>query len=260
MLGSSADAEDALRETLLAAWRGLARFEHRSSLRSWLHAIAHNTSVRMLQQRPRRGLATESGTPHDPRVPHDVPLAESSFIEPIADDQVLVADETADPEHRYAERESIEVAFIAALQHLPARQRATLILRDVLAFSARETADILDGTPAAIDSVLQRARKTVEDRLPDRNQAETRGGAASARTRSRSSRLAARPSPTSRSSSTRVRSPASGCPSASDAHGESASSRFSTLARSDQSCRTTAIRAPRGRRGRGMNWPNRTHG
>ena len=173
MLGSVHDAEDAMQDTLLRAWRGLARFEARSSLRSWLYKIATNTSLKVIERRPRRVLPLDYGPPADPHDDLSERLAESTWVEPYADERLGLEDGLAGPEARYEQRESVELAFIAALQHLPPRQRAVLILRDVLGFSAREVADVLDTTPPAIDSALQRAHKTAGTRLPDRSQQAT---------------------------------------------------------------------------------------
>jgi RNA polymerase sigma-70 factor, ECF subfamily len=170
MLGSSADAEDALQDALLGAWRGLSGFEGRSSLRSWLYTITTNASLKAIRRRPKRVLPIDYGPPADPRERQDEPLLESVWIEPSPDEHLFVEDDTASPEARYEERESVELAFIAVLQHLPARQRAVLILRDVLGFSAREAAEVLETTPVSIDSALQRAHKTVEERLPEQTQ------------------------------------------------------------------------------------------
>jgi RNA polymerase sigma-70 factor (ECF subfamily) len=170
MLGSAADAEDAVQDVLLGAWRGLARFEGRSSLRSWLYTIATNACLRAIERRPKRMLPLDYGPPADRHTPAREPLVEWVWIEPFPD--TMLADATV-PEARYEQREAVELAFIAALQHLPARQRAVLILRDVLGFSARETAEVLDATPVSIDSALQRAHKAVEERLPERTQQET---------------------------------------------------------------------------------------
>jgi RNA polymerase sigma-70 factor, ECF subfamily len=170
MLASSADAEDALQDALLGAWRGLARFEGRSSLRSWLYTIATNACLHAIKRRPRRVLPIDYGPPADPHDPMGQPLVESVWIEPLADSRLAGS---SIPDARYEEREAVELAFIAALQHLPARQRAVLLLRDVLGFSARETAQALEATPASIDSALQRAHKTVDARLPERSQQET---------------------------------------------------------------------------------------
>jgi RNA polymerase sigma-70 factor, ECF subfamily len=170
MLGSAADAEDALQDALLGAWRGLARFEGRSSLRSWLYTITTNASLKAIQRRPKRVLPIDYGPSADPHERPGEPLLESVWIEPSPDEHLFVEDATASPEARYEVRESVELAFIAALQHLPARQRAVLILRDVLGFSARDAAEVLETTPISIDSALQRAHKTVEQRLPEQSQ------------------------------------------------------------------------------------------
>jgi RNA polymerase sigma-70 factor, ECF subfamily len=170
MLGSVADAEDALQETLLRAWRGLASFEGRSSLRSWLYAIATNACLRAIERRPKRVLPIDYAPAADPHDGLGEPLVESVWVEPYPDETVGLEDAFAGPEARYEQRESVELAFIAALQHLPARQRAVLILRDVLGFSAREAAGILETTPTGVDSALQRAHKAVDERLPERSQ------------------------------------------------------------------------------------------
>jgi RNA polymerase sigma-70 factor, ECF subfamily len=159
MLGSTHDAEDALQDALLDAWRGLASFQGRSSLRSWLYTVTTNACLKAIRRRPKRVLPIDYGPPADPHHAHREPLAESVWIEPYQDEQL-----------RYEERETVELAFVAALQHLPARQRAVLILRDVLGFSAREAAEILAATPPAIDSALQRAHRTVDERLPEQSQ------------------------------------------------------------------------------------------
>jgi RNA polymerase sigma-70 factor (ECF subfamily) len=172
MLGSAADAEEALQEALIGAWRGLPRFEGRSSLRSWLHTITANAALKAIRGRPSRTMPIDHGPEADPTADHDEPLAESVWIEPMPD-ELLLDDAVPGPEARYEERESVELAFVAALQHLPPRQRAALIMRDVLDFSARETAEALDTTPVSIDSALQRAHKTVDDRLPERSQQQT---------------------------------------------------------------------------------------
>jgi RNA polymerase sigma-70 factor, ECF subfamily len=170
MLGSVHDAEDALQETMLRAWRGLASFEGRSSLRSWLYTIATNTCLRAIERRPKRVLPIDYGPAADPHDGLAAPLVESVWVEPYPDAKLDLEDGLAGPEARYEQRESVELAFIAALQHLPARQRAVLILRDVLGFSAREAAETLETTPAGVDSALQRAHKTVDQRLPERSQ------------------------------------------------------------------------------------------
>jgi RNA polymerase sigma-70 factor, ECF subfamily len=172
MLGSVHDAEDALQETMLRAWRGLARFEGRSSFRSWLYTIATNTCLNQIAKRPKRVLPID----YEPTDPHDgpgEPMVESVWVEPYPDEQLGIEDGYAAPEARYEQREAIELAFIAALQHLPATQRAVLILREVLGFSARETAEALDTTVASVNSTLQRARAAAEERVPEQSQQAT---------------------------------------------------------------------------------------
>jgi RNA polymerase sigma-70 factor (ECF subfamily) len=171
MLGSAHDADDALQEALLGAWRGLSRFEGRSSLRSWLYRIATNACLRAIERRPRRILPVDYGPPADPHGELDEPVIESVWVEPYHDAWVsLEAGPPPTPDARYEQRESIELAFVAALQHLPAKQRAVLILRDVLGFSAREVAETLGTTPVSVDSALQRAHRSVDERLPERSQ------------------------------------------------------------------------------------------
>jgi RNA polymerase sigma-70 factor (ECF subfamily) len=173
MLGSAADAEDALQETLLRAWRGLPRFEGRSSLRSWLYRIATNACLTMIERRPTRVMPIDHGGASDPHEPPARPLLEPVWLEPYPDQALEVEDAAASPETRYERRESIELAFIAALQHLPSRQRAVLLLRDVLGLAPAEIAAALDTTPAAIYSLLQRARQAADERLPARSQQAT---------------------------------------------------------------------------------------
>src|SRR3954453_17268982 len=170
MLGSTFDAEDALQDALLRAWRGVGRFEGRSSLRSWLYTIATNTCLNEIARRPKRVLPVDYGPATDPHVGPGAPVVESVWIEPYPDERLAVEDGYAAPEARYERRESVELAFVAALQHLPASQRAVLILRDVLGFSARETGEALGLSPPAVDSALQRAHKTVDGRLPEQSQ------------------------------------------------------------------------------------------
>jgi len=168
MLGSVPDAEDALQEALLGAWRGLARFEGRSSLRSWLYKIATNACLKAIERRPTRVLPVDFGPAGDPHGELDAPLVESVWLEPYPDDRLEAGVHA--PEARYEQRESVELAFVAALQHLPARQRAVLILRDVLGFSGGEVADALEMSPEAVYSALQRAHRTVDERLPAQSQ------------------------------------------------------------------------------------------
>jgi len=173
MLGSISDAEDALQETLLGAWRGLSRFEGRSSLRSWLYKIATNACLKAIERRPRRVLPIDYAPAADP---HDRPaetVAENLWLEPYPDDKLGLESALLGPDARYEQRESVELAFTAAIHNLPARQRAVLILRDVLGFSARETAEMLETSPVSIDSALQRAHRSVDERLPARSQQAT---------------------------------------------------------------------------------------
>jgi RNA polymerase sigma-70 factor, ECF subfamily len=173
MLGSIHDAEDALQEAYLRAWRGISKFEGRSSVRSWLYKIATNTCLDAIARRPKRVLPVDYGPATDPHDGPGEPLVESVWVEPYPDEKVGLEDGLAGPEARYEQREGVELAFIVALQHLPANQRAVLILREVLGFSAREAAETLDTTTASVNSALQRARATVEERLPEQSQQAT---------------------------------------------------------------------------------------
>ncbi|WP_067814989.1 sigma-70 family RNA polymerase sigma factor [Actinomadura kijaniata] len=157
MLGSLEDAEDALQETLLNAWKGLRGFEGRSSLRTWLYRISTNVCIRSASGRGPRILSTDHGPPLTDPSDLGEPVAGPIWLEPWPDH---------DPAERYLRREGVELAFVAALQHLPGTQRAVLILREVLGYSAAETAGILDTTAASVNSALQRARKAVEERMP----------------------------------------------------------------------------------------------
>ena len=174
MVGSVHDAEDALQEAMLRAWRAIGKFEGRSSLRSWLYTIATNTCLTLINRRPKRVLPLDYGPSFDP---HDqgigMPPVEATWVEPFPDQGLGLEDGYAAPEARYELRESVELAFVAALQHLPANQRAALILREVLGFSAQETAESLETTVASVNSALQRARKTVDEKLPEQSQQES---------------------------------------------------------------------------------------
>jgi RNA polymerase sigma-70 factor, ECF subfamily len=173
MLGSAADAEDALQETLLRAWRALPQFEGRSTLRSWLYRIATNVCLTMIERRPKRVLPIDYGAASDPHDTPEAPVVEPVWLEPYPEETLGVEDAAAAPEARYERLESVELAFIAALQHLPSRQRAVLLLRDVLGFAPAEIAATLDTTPAAIYNALQRARQAAAERLPARSQQAT---------------------------------------------------------------------------------------
>jgi RNA polymerase sigma-70 factor (ECF subfamily) len=162
VLGSVADAEDMLQETMMAAWRGLSQFEQRASLRTWLYRIATNKCLNHL----RASRVPEPPTTAVP-LPEPTRVGEPVWFEPYPD--VLLGglpDAAPGPEARYEAAESVSLAFIAALQHLPPRQRAALVLRDVLGFRAAETAAILDCTPNAANNLLKRARATIADELP----------------------------------------------------------------------------------------------
>jgi RNA polymerase sigma-70 factor (ECF subfamily) len=171
MLGSSFEAEDAVQETFVRAWRALDRFEGRSAFRSWLYRIATNVCLDMLSARQRRARPMDL----QPAGVADIaqlgdPLPEITWIEPIPDDRVLAAPtDGVDPADVTVARESVRLAFVAALQHLPPRQRAVLILREVLRWQASEVAELLDTSVASVNSALQRARATLAARHVDPN-------------------------------------------------------------------------------------------
>jgi RNA polymerase sigma-70 factor, ECF subfamily len=173
MLGSVHDADDAVQDALLRAWRGLANFQGRSSLRSWLYRITTNACLDVISRRPQRVLPTERDPVTDPERELADAVNEPVWIEPYADEQVGLEEGLAAPEARYEQREAVELAFIVALQHLPGAQRAALILRDVLGFTAREVAEQLDTTVPSVNGALRRARRAVEERLPERSQQAT---------------------------------------------------------------------------------------
>jgi RNA polymerase sigma-70 factor, ECF subfamily len=173
MLGSVYDADDALQETLLRAWRGMKGFQGRSSLRSWLYTIATNSCLTQITRRPKRVLPIDYSPAADPHAAPGAPVVESVWLEPYPDDVFGLQDGRAAPDARYEQREAVELAFVAALQHLSANQRAVLILREVLGFSAKETATMLDTTVASVNSALQRARAAVDERVPEQSQQET---------------------------------------------------------------------------------------
>jgi RNA polymerase sigma-70 factor (ECF subfamily) len=156
MLGSPFDADDAVQDTLVRAWQGMDRFEGRSTVRSWLYRIATNVCLDNLRSRQRRATPMDLSSPVPASTPPVDQLPEATWIEPIADGHIA-----ADPAERAVFQESIRLAFIAALQHLPPRQRAVLILREVLAWHASEVAELLDMTVASVNSALQRARATL---------------------------------------------------------------------------------------------------
>src|SRR5437763_4687523 len=173
MLGSVHDADDAMQDVMLRAWRSIGRFEGRSSLRSWLYTIATNVCLTQLERRPKRVLPLDYGPAAAGDEAPGRPVVESVWVEPYPDEVIGLEDGYAAPEARYEQREGIELAFIAALQHLAPNQRAVLILREVLGFSAKESADLLDTSVASINSALQRARAAVEERVPAQTQQQT---------------------------------------------------------------------------------------
>jgi RNA polymerase sigma-70 factor (ECF subfamily) len=161
MLGSIEDAEDMVQETFLRAWRSLDTFEGRSTLRAWLYRIATNVSLDALAKRRRRSMPPATHAPGSPLEPFPRPLEESPWLEPLPD--ALIDERPGlSPETRYEVRESVTLAFLTALQCLPGRQRAVLLLCDVLGWSARETADILEMSVASVTSSLQRARAAMK--------------------------------------------------------------------------------------------------
>jgi RNA polymerase sigma-70 factor (ECF subfamily) len=164
LLGSVQDAEDLVQETLLAAWRGLDGFEERASLRAWLYRIATNRSLNAIRERGRRPATEKTMRPSRTRR-----AVEPSWLEPYADS--ALPDPAPGPEARYEQREAIQLSFIVALQQLPAKQRAALVLRDVLGFPTDEAASILETTPQSVKAALQRARATLDSYTLEREQA-----------------------------------------------------------------------------------------
>jgi RNA polymerase sigma-70 factor (ECF subfamily) len=163
MLGSVQDADDALQEALLGAWRGFAGFEGRSSVRAWLYKIATNACLQLSAQRRGRHLPAELRAASDPGVELERRIEGPLWLEPYPDD----------PAASFEQREQVELAFVAALQYLPATQRAALLAREVLGFAAGEVAELLDTSPASVESALQRARQSLAARLPTASQQAT---------------------------------------------------------------------------------------
>ncbi len=161
ILGSVQDAEDLLQETLLAAWRGLEGFEGRASLRAWLYRIATNRCLNALRDSERRPVDVRADWPEPTRI------GEPLWLEPYPDVMLEgIADQAPGPEARFETKEAVALAFVSGLQHLPPRQRAVLVLRDVLGFQASEVAAMLDSSEASVNSALQRARGALEARMP----------------------------------------------------------------------------------------------
>jgi RNA polymerase sigma-70 factor, ECF subfamily len=161
MLGSGFEAEDAVQEAMLRAWRRAETLAEPAAMKSWLFRIATNVCLDQIESRKRRARPVDLGGAGSAETPVGAPLPESTWILPIADSQVL--DPAADPAERTADRESLRLAFVAALQHLPARQRVVLVLREVLRWSAKEVAELLETSVASVNSALQRARETLDE-------------------------------------------------------------------------------------------------
>ncbi|WP_433271871.1 sigma-70 family RNA polymerase sigma factor [Actinosynnema sp. CS-041913] len=165
MLGSAHDADDALQDALLRAWRGLARFEGRSSLRSWLYTVATRTCLDVVDRRGKRALPVDLGPSSDRVVVGDAPVTEVAWLGPYPD-----AGLAAGPGARYEQREAVELAFVAALQHLPGNQRAALLLFEVLGFSVSEIAATMRTSTTSVNSALARARRIVAEKVPSATQ------------------------------------------------------------------------------------------
>jgi RNA polymerase sigma-70 factor (ECF subfamily) len=161
MLGSGFEAEDATQETMLRAWRRSDTLQDRAALKSWLFRIATNVCLDQIESSKRRARPVDLADPGSAETPVGAPLPETTWVLPIADGQV--ADPEADPARRMADAESLRLAFVAALQHLPARQRVVLVLREVLRWNAKEVAEMLETSVASVNSALQRARATLDE-------------------------------------------------------------------------------------------------
>jgi RNA polymerase sigma-70 factor, ECF subfamily len=171
MLGSTFDAEDAVQETLVRAWKAIDRFEGRAALRSWLYRIATNVCLDMLNGRKRRARPMDLGPASVAEATLGAPLGENAWVEPVPD--AVVVPSGGNPEEQAIARESIRLAFVAALQRLPPKQRAVLILREVLRWQATEVAELLDTSVASVNSALQRARATLDAAKEEPGHADT---------------------------------------------------------------------------------------
>ncbi|MEU4830073.1 sigma-70 family RNA polymerase sigma factor [Streptosporangium sp. NPDC023615] len=171
MLGSSHDADDALQDALLRAWRGFARFEGRGSLRSWLYTVATRACLDIAEIRGRRALPVDLGPSSDRAVTENVPLTDVAWLGPYPDTGLAAG--PAGPGARYEQREAVELAFVAACQHLPGNQRAALLLFEVLGFSAAEIATMMSTSVTSVNSALARARRIVAEKVPSVTQQRT---------------------------------------------------------------------------------------
>ncbi|GAA2354699.1 ECF RNA polymerase sigma factor SigG [Catellatospora methionotrophica] len=171
MLGSAHDADDALQDALLRAWRGLDGFTGRGTLRAWLYTVATRTCLDLVQARGRRALPMDLGPSSAHAVLGEAPLTEVAWLGPYADAGLGAG--PAGPGARYEQREAVELAFVAALQHLPGNQRAALLLFEVLGFSAAEIAEIMDTSATSVNSALARARRVIADKAPSPSQQQT---------------------------------------------------------------------------------------
>jgi RNA polymerase sigma-70 factor (TIGR02960 family) len=179
MLGAVHDADDAVQDALLGAWRGLGGYEGRASVRSWLYRIATNACLKQLRERPKRLLSADYFSASDNVWELGEPQLDKAWLEPYP----------SGPEDSYEQREGVELAFVAALQHLPATQRAVLVLREVLGFAAAEVAEMLDASVASVNSALQRARASLAERAPAQSQQATLAALGDAQQRALVARL-----------------------------------------------------------------------
>lgn len=188
MLGSTHDADDALQDALLRAWRGLDGFAGRGSLRAWLYTVSTRTCLDLVEARGRRALPMDLGPSSAHAVVGDTPLTEVAWLGPYADAGLGAG--PAGPGARYEQREAVELAFVAALQHLPGNQRAALLLFEVLGFSVAEIAAIMDTSATSVNSALARARRIVAEKVPSPTQQQTLRKIGDARVRDVVSRFA----------------------------------------------------------------------